>query len=95
MVILFYNNILLTSILLAITSIISLVKWNSRITFVVFIFGALWGAFSEMLAIYYGVWNYAVTNFFNIPFWLFIIWGNAAAFLYQTGKEFGRLGIKN
>jgi hypothetical protein len=92
--ILFYKNIILTTILISIVSIIGLLKWKSWITLTIFIFGGLFGAVAEMIATKYGVWQYAVPSFFNVPVWLFIIWAMAAAFLYQTALEFKKLGIK-
>jgi hypothetical protein len=90
----FYKNILLTTILLSILGIVGLLKWKSWVTFIIFIFGALWGPISESIAIKYGVWEYALPSFFNVPAWLFILWGIAAVFLYQTALEFIKLGVK-
>ena len=92
--ILFYKNNLLGTILLLIISIIGLLKWKSWVTLIIFLFGALWGPISESIAIRAGVWEYAVPNFFNVPIWLFVLWGIAAAFLYQTALEFRKLGVK-
>jgi len=92
--ILFYKNILLTTLLLFVLVIVALIKWNSKLTIAIFIFGAFWGPVSEILCVYFGVWRYSEVNFYNIPLWLFIVWGNAAAFLYQTALEFKKLGIR-
>jgi hypothetical protein len=92
--VLFYRNILLTTILLSVVAIVGLLKWKSWVTLIIFIFGALWGPISESIAIHYGVWQYAVSNFLNVPIWLFVLWGMAAAFLYQTALEFIKLGVK-
>ena len=93
-VILFYENILLASVLLGIITITGLIKWKSKLTLIIFLFGALWGPICEIIAISFGVWSYSAPNFFNVPVWLFILWGNAAAFLYQTAIEFKKLGVK-
>ena len=34
-------------------------------------------------------------DFITIPVWLFLVWGNAGAFLYQMGLELKDLGVKN
>jgi len=91
--IIFYRNIIMATILVGFVGIIGLAKWKSRITLLIFLFGAIWGSFAEMIAISYNVWSYSFTNFLNIPLWLFIVWGNAAAFIYQTAIEFERLGF--
>ena len=92
--ILFYRKIMVATILLSLLAIIGLIKWKSKLILVIFFFGAIFGAIAEMVCVYFGVWNYTLTNFVNIPFWLFIVWGNAAAFIYQSALGFKKLGIK-
>ena len=83
-VVLFYRSIWLTNFLVLLIAIIGLYYWKSRRTLLVFIFAGIFGALAEIFCIKYGVWKYSITNFYNIPIWLFIVWGNAAAFIYQT-----------
>ncbi|MBT3691256.1 hypothetical protein HOG16_03380 [Candidatus Woesearchaeota archaeon] len=93
-VILFFENILLTTLLLGVVAIIGQIKWKSRLTlFVFFFFGILFGI-SEIIVSDYSVWEYSVSNLQNIPTWLFILWGNTAAFMQQSIKEIRKLGIK-
>lgn len=92
--VLFYKNIILTTILLSIVSIMGLLKWKSWTTLTIFIFGGFFGAAAEIIATKYNVWTYSVSSFLNIPIWLFIVWSMAAAFLYQTALEFIKLGVK-
>jgi hypothetical protein len=93
--ILFYKNVVLATTLLLIVAVIGLSKWKSKLTLAIFVFGAIFGGVAEILAIYFGIWSYAVTNLWNIPSWLLIVWGNAAAFIYQTAVEFRKLGVKD
>ena len=86
-IVVFYKNILLTTISLLIVAIIGLTTWKSKRTLMIFIFAGIGGTLVEMIAIHFGVWKYTITNFFNVPFWLFIIWGNAAALIYQVAKK--------
>ncbi len=81
--ILFYRKILLATILLLALAFIALIKWKSKITLLVFIFGAIFGTLAEIISIKFGLWNYSVTSIFNIPYWLFVVWGNAAIFIYH------------
>jgi hypothetical protein len=92
--ILFYKNNFLTISLLLVVAFIGLLKWKSWITLIMFIFGGIFGPISEIIAITYGVWKYTFPNFFSVPIWLFVLWGMAAAFLYQTALEFRKLGVK-
>jgi len=94
-VIFFYKKIFLVSVLLLTVAIIGLIKWKSKITLAIFIFAGLFGAIAEMVAISYGAWTYSIKNVINIPLWLFILWGNAGAFMYQTAIEFKKIGIKD
>lgn len=90
-VIFFYKKILIASLLLALTSFVWLYILNSNTSLKVFLFGAIFGSFSEMVCIYFGVWSYTNPNFFTIPLWLFLAWGNAAVFLYEVGREISLL----
>lgn len=93
-VIIFYKNIFVTTILLLILAFLGLIRWKSKITLIMFLIGGFFGGFAEIIAINNGVWSYAITDFINAPLWLFVVWGNAVAFIYQSGLELKRLGIK-
>lgn len=90
----FYNNILLATALLSVVSFIGLFKWKSKMTLILFFLVGILGTFAEIIAISYGVWFYPINNFINVPFWLFILWGDAAAFIYQISKEIKALGVR-
>jgi uncharacterized Tic20 family protein len=92
---LLHNNVWITFGILLIVSLAALIKWNSRTTIFIFIFGAFWGPISEMICIAFGAWQYSNANFYSIPIWLFLVWGDAAAFLYQTALEIKKLGVKD
>jgi hypothetical protein len=93
-IILFFKHIWLTTLLLLLISIFGLLKWKSWTTFFVFIFGALWGPTTEMIIMVFGAWNYSVHNIWSVPLWAFVLWGDAAVFLYQIGREIRKLGVK-
>jgi hypothetical protein len=92
--ILLYKNIILATIAIGVISITGLIKWKSKITLIIFLFGGFFGPISEMISIYFGVWNYPIYNIVNIPLWLFLVWGNAAVFIYQTTVELKKLGVR-
>lgn len=93
-VLLFYKNILLTTSLLVIIAVIGLVKWKSLRTLKIFIFAGIFGTLAEVVAIKMGIWNYGTTSFFGVPFWLFFVWANAGAFIYQIAKEIKERKLK-
>lgn len=90
----FYKRIFLASFLIALLGVIGLIKWKSKITLIIYFIGAFLGTLLEIIAVNYSIWSYNYYNFINIPLWLFFVWGNAAAFLYQTSVEIKKLGVK-
>ena len=94
-VIYFYKNVMLTTILESIVGIIGLLKWKSKRTLAIFIFAGIFGATTEMIVISAsGAWNYALPTVLGlIPAWLFILWANAGASLYEVSKEMHNLGV--
>ena len=93
-VILFFENILLSSVLLGIIATIGLIKWRSKLTLVVFLVFSILFGIVEIIFVDSGAWQFGASNVGDIPFWLFILWGNAAAFIQQTVKEIRKLGIE-
>ncbi len=90
----FYKNILLTTTLLIVIAIIGLIKWESLRTLKIFFLAGVFGTLAEIVAIKNGIWNYEITSFLDIPLWLFMVWGNAGAFIYQTAKEIKERKLK-
>ena len=93
-VIIFYRNILLTTLLLSILAIIALLKWKTKNTLIIFIVGGILGTTAEIIGVSFGIWSYSVANFFNIPFWLFVLWGNVAIFIYRLSNEIKKVKMK-
>jgi len=91
-VILFYEHILLASIFIGVLGVVGLIKWKSKLTLSIFILTAILGTLAEMYTVSKGVWSYAVADLINVPSWLFFVWGNAGAFIYQTTLGIKRLG---
>ncbi|HUB92734.1 MAG TPA: hypothetical protein VL945_02135 [Candidatus Saccharimonadales bacterium] len=90
----FYKNILLTGVILIIlTCALILYYRRYHLLITVFIFCMIFGALAEIFAVNNGVWAYTSSDFFHIPIWLFILWGNAGLFIYRSAIEFERLGL--
>jgi hypothetical protein len=91
-IILFYDRIFLATILQILLGVVGLIKWNSKITFRIYLFSGIFGALAESLVITYArAWEYTFPNILNIPIWLFFLWGNAGAFIYEIAKEIKKL----
>ncbi|MBR9702263.1 hypothetical protein GOV13_05075 [Candidatus Pacearchaeota archaeon] len=93
-VIKFYENSILTTILVSIIAFIGLIKWKSKLTLILFIIGGLAFGIVEAIVTDYGVWRYNFPDVYGVPIWLFIIWGTTCAFIYQISVEIKRFGIK-
>ena len=94
-VILFYENSLLTIVIMALISIVMLLKYRSAIITQIFVFTAIVGPLTEIIVIRSGAWNYTNPDFLGIPAWLFFVWGNAGVVIYQASYLFKKLGVKS
>ena len=94
-VILFYQKIFLTTALLTLITILGMIRWKSVRTLSIFILAGIGGTVLEVISIHFGVWQYNLTNFFNVPFWLFILWGNSAAIIYRVAIHIKERRIKD
>ncbi len=86
--ILLYKKILIATIALTILAIIYLLIWKSKIMWKIFIFASIFGALSEIITTHYGLWEYALPNLLDIPFWLIPLWGCAGIFIYRLRLNF-------
>jgi hypothetical protein len=87
-IVLFYDRILLATILEILLGIAGLIKWKSKVTLIVYFICAFLGTLAESVVVSSAnVWTYAFPNFLNVPVWLFFLWGNAGAFIYEIAKE--------
>lgn len=89
-----FSNYLAATILIPIALLFILFPHDSKI-WKIWVFGALFGPLSEAFCIYYGLWNYAHPDFFGIPIWLPLVWGNVfilGALLYKMIPK--RISIK-
>ncbi|MBE5727955.1 hypothetical protein IHE50_00880 [Candidatus Parvarchaeota archaeon] len=87
-----YREIMLTTTLLILLTISFMVYYKSQVLLPIF-FLCMLGAVAEMSAISAGAWSYTAPDFFNIPLWLFVLWGNTGVFIYRIGVLFERVGF--
>jgi hypothetical protein len=74
-----------------------MIKWKSIRTLYIFIFIGIGATILEIIAVYTGIWRYTITNFLDVHFLLFIVWGNAGTIRYQISKNLKerRLNLKD
>jgi len=80
-IILFKGHNLMVIVLLIIGWILALQIWHTREDIMLFVVAGICGAIAEIIAIHYGIWQYAHPDFLGIPIWLFPLWGYASVFL--------------
>ena len=90
---LFYKDIPLTVVILSLLTISFFVYYKSPVFVPIFVFCMIFGTLAEIFSVYNGAWSYALPNFFNVPLWLFILWGNSGLFIYKMAIGFERLGF--
>jgi hypothetical protein len=83
--ILLYEKIIIATILITIIAITYLLIHKSKIMWKIFLSAAILGTAAEVLAVYFGVWEYAKPNLINVPLWLIPVWGCAGIFAYRAG----------
>ncbi len=86
-----YNSPATLTIIIAAIAALALFFWHSRTTNIIFVLGTVLGVVGESIAISIGAWNYAFANFFGLPLWAVLLWGNIVAFSYQMGILIGEL----
>ncbi len=73
---LWQDILLLTIILIGLAIMELLVIGNKRLLLAYFLI-LLGGVMTEIIAIYFGAWQYTKPSFLGIPLWLLPAWGNA------------------
>ena len=78
------NSLLLTGILAVVWGVVIYYKRSET---VYLICGALFGALSEIILIYFGIWTYANPTILGIPLWLPLVWGAALVVIKNIAKN--------
>ena len=84
---LFWQDPLLLAGIIAAISIVMLIIWRDKEDIYLYIITGLSGAIAEIVAIAFGVWNYAIANVTGTPIWLPFLWGLSAVFVKKTAEE--------
>ncbi|MBU0530504.1 MAG: hypothetical protein ABIH52_02250 [Candidatus Aenigmatarchaeota archaeon] len=90
---LYTNNLLLFIVLL--TGWLTGIKfWHTKHDVYFFVSGAIIGPICEMVAIYFGAWQYANPTAFGVPIWLPLAWGIIILLIKRVAETFVRIEMK-
>ncbi len=85
-----WEKVFLLTFVLLVLAVMELVVIGSkrlRLVYPIVIFG---GVPTEIVAIYFGAWQYTKPSFLNVPLWLLPAWGNAGMIsicIYELMRE--------
>lgn len=89
----YHNNLLLTLILFA-GVLFGMKVWYKKHDIYFFITGAVVGPIGEIVAIYFGAWQYTNPTFFGIPLWLPLVWGLSITVIKRFAEIFIKIEMK-
>lgn len=77
-VIILWNSDYLLTLVLFLIAVFWLYFNYEKNYILTFVICSILGAFAEVIAIQFGVWQYSNPSFLGIPIWLFPLWGLAS-----------------
>lgn len=90
----FYNYNLLLTLFLILTWVVGLIFWHKKHDIFFYIIGAIIGPIGEIIAIYFGAWQYTNPTIFGIPIWLPFAWGLIVMLIKRIAETFVRIEMK-
>ncbi|MCX6773116.1 MAG: DUF2878 family protein [Candidatus Micrarchaeota archaeon] len=90
----FWQNPSLLLLLLAANGILMISIGKPKEDAALFCIMGAWGALAEITGIKYGVWMYRLPDFYGIPLWLPLVWGNAAVFIKRSWEFIQEYAVK-
>ncbi len=89
MVLLYRHNELLAALIVIIT-VLGLKLSGEREDVHIYVVGAIVGTAAEIIAVSFGVWQYANPTTLGIPLWLPFAWGAGAVLIKKLSELFQR-----
>lgn len=89
--VMFWNHNMLLAVLLLILYLIGNRTWHRKHDSLFFIIGAILGPFSEIIAVYFGIWTYTNPTFLGIPLWLPFAWGLVSLLIVRIAETFVKI----
>ena len=88
----FWQQVYLLTVILFFFALIELFVVRSKKLILIFVISGIGGTVIEIISIYFGIWAYSVKSLWNIPFWLFPLWGNAGIIIVAIYKLLSKIG---
>jgi len=70
-----------------VSAIVELLILKSKKLALAYVLIAIGGPFVEVMAVYFGAWQYTLPTFIGIPVWLIPAWGNAGIIAISVYKS--------
>lgn len=93
-IVIFYQNNFLLTFLLATGWLIGILFWHKNHDIYFYVAGAILGPLSEIVAIYFGAWEYTNPSFLGIPIWLPFAWGLVTMMLKRISETFVKIEMR-
>ncbi len=90
----FYADNIIVTALLLLTLAVGMKFWYKKHDVYFFVVGTVLGPIGEVVAIYFGAWQYTNPTFLGIPMWLPIVWGLAAVLIKRISELFVKIEVK-
>lgn len=94
LIVVFYENTVLLAVLLFVAWSFALKFWHKKHDAYFFIVGAIIGTIGEIVAVSFGVWQYANPSFLGIPLWLPLAWGLGVVLIKRIAEIFVKIEMK-
>lgn len=78
------------TILFAVLLIAFYIGWKKLylpFTKILFVVALIIGTLGERICVFLGIWKYSYVNFWDLPLWLPLAWGNAAVCIYTISLD--------
>ncbi len=84
----FWKNTIATACIIIAIYLVRAYFWKKKGDVALYITGFILGTAAELFGTSMGVWQYAQTDFLNVPLWLPFAWGVALVLMYRIAQNF-------
>ena len=84
-ILLLFSSPLILGVVLLFLTAIFIAFSRSRLNLVIFLAGAIILGMGETIAVFVGGWSYSFATQGQVPYWIFVVWGDTVLFSYRFG----------